>query len=110
IYKKVKPMLAPGTPAVFGPYDSATVPTSIGWKQSYENQSAASTPSLKSRQLPAASKTFSESMCDCEAASHYNYTLRDKIIHWNDKHNFSRDAIADFLDELHDKGIIDIEF
>jgi hypothetical protein len=37
-------------------------------------------------------------------------SLKSTIIHLNDYHRWSRDDIADWLDELADAGIIDIDF
>jgi len=49
----------------------------------------------------------------CEAISnrkHKSLPLKTHIIHYNDYHQFTREEIADWLDNLHDKEVIDIEF
>lgn len=49
------------------------------------------------------------SPCECSRlkAGHNLYNI---IIHLNDKHGWTREKIADWLDELHDRGEINIEF
>ena len=37
-------------------------------------------------------------------------TLAPMIMHLNDHHKLSREEIADWLDKLHDEGVIDMEF
>lgn len=39
-----------------------------------------------------------------------DWTLRGMIMHLNDSHKWTREKIADWLDELHDAGKINIEF
>lgn len=75
-----------------------------------------------SRRLPGAYENVTYP-CDCPA-KHFDVKtnsysdvpgpvqgkLRGAIIHMNDKHKWSREAIADWLDELHDSGQVDIVF
>lgn len=67
-----------------------------------------------SRNLPAA-KELIQSPCrpgepgeaPCGRSTDFVFNI---IIHLNDYHRWSRDRIADWIDELHDKGIINAEF
>ena len=45
--------------------------------------------------------------CNCFSR---NITLKEAIIHLNDREKWTREQIADWLDELADKGEIDIDF
>ena len=47
------------------------------------------------------------SLCDSTATGS---KLMHYVIHLNDYHKWSRDQIADWLDKLHDDGVIDIAF
>lgn len=47
--------------------------------------------------------------CLSEHGSKYK-VLRSAVMHLNDSHKWSREKIADWLDELHDSGAVNLEF
>lgn len=61
---------------------------------------------MESEKLPGLYNKV-ESPCDCNLASNI---LKAVIIHLNDRHKWTREAIADWLDELADADKIDIDF
>ena len=78
----------------------------------YGEADEAQTLSTKSMKLPGMSHRVGK----CPVIPHTLYSCtksrdtRTMIIHLNDHHKWPREKIADWLDELHDAGIIDIEF
>ena len=89
------------------PYEKIT--TESGFNNLYMNQPAADSGiEALARQLPAADVVYDGSLCTCQNLT--GAPLYKKIIHWNDSHKYSREKIADYLDKLHDDGIINIEF
>lgn len=46
----------------------------------------------------------------CLHFTHKDVTLWRLVQHLNDQHRWSREKIADFLDELHDSGQVNLEF
>lgn len=66
--------------------------------------------STLSRSLPGV-QSFVEYPCDCYPPfEHRSATLWNIIQHLNDDDDWSREKIADWIDELHDKKIINAEF
>lgn len=72
----------------------------------YDNDSAFS---VLSNELPGMSAVV-EYPCAGEECMRVPTSLRTVIIHLNDIHKWTRENIADWLDELHDSGKINIEF
>lgn len=58
------------------------------------------------KSLPGAGVSVDCPIEDCDIAN----TLMNVVMHLNDEHKVSRDYIADWIDELHDAGIINAEF
>lgn len=58
--------------------------------------------------LPGVSEIV-EHPCDCEKRGFYD-SVWMIVQHLNDQHDWPRDKIADWIDELHDSGIINAEF
>ncbi len=46
--------------------------------------------------------------CDC--GWKYEVSIKECVIHLNDTHHWDRNKVANWLDRLHDDGMIDIEF
>lgn len=66
-----------------------------------------SLPAMKSRvDHPQKHMRFLTSHKGCPDSS----SLKHMVIHLNDVHKWTREQIADWMDELHDAGLIDIEF
>lgn len=59
------------------------------------------------RGLPAVGVELADAPCQCPIGA---ISLMDAIMHLNDHHEWSRERIADWLDELHDSGLVDLEF
>ena len=49
-----------------------------------------------------------EHPCECKARRRIRGSVQSVVIHLNDQCNWSREAIADWLDLLHEQGVIDI--
>lgn len=65
--------------------------------------------SQASNQLPGVKEKV-RFPCNCHLLKDRLMTVKSVIIHLNDDCGWSRERIADWLDELHDSGIINIEF
>lgn len=63
--------------------------------------------SNQARELPGVRSTV-DAPCGCNGAG--RFILIDAVIHLNDRHKWTREKIADWLDELADAGEIDIAF
>jgi hypothetical protein len=60
--------------------------------------------------LPGMEHVTTCPVCEKDSLLPYNDTLYMLIQHINDLHNWSREEIADWLDNLHDDGIVDLSF
>ena len=61
----------------------------------------------KARSLPAINERV-DLPCQCKTGVKQH--LESVVIHLNDYHQWTREKIADWIDELHDNGIINAEF
>lgn len=78
----------------------------------YANKVAQLIPNiLTTRTNCPMTKEEAECPCGCKqmfVCEHTHYSIWDLIQHLNDKHQWTREKIADWLDELHDTGIINL--
>lgn len=72
----------------------------------YEHTQTSKMLKRKSKSLPGMKRDVNHP-CSCGYAP---APLWNVVIHLNDNHAWSREKIADWLDELHDAGIVNIEF
>ena len=73
------------------------------WKYFYSNDNDIAS---EARKLPGVDK-YVNAPCKCNPL---NLSVFNMIIHLNDKCGWSRESIADWIDELHDRGEINAEF
>lgn len=85
---------------------------SFGWEtQGDKVSSSGEELQEESFKLPAID-TLVSMPCACRSAGgiHYKSSIHRTIIHLNDSCRWSRERIADWLDELHDSGEVDLTF
>lgn len=87
-----------------GEYVSTTTTAQFHGDGSIDGQSV----SFMARSLPGVQAMLSHP-CGCYPESG-KFSLFEIIMHLNDRCEWSREKIADWIDELHDKGIINAEF